>query len=74
MSEKTSNTIRLCLAHTSEAGEEMIFIKLAFDTNWMVTLGPNVNGFEKDLEEFITAKRGTIQGRFVPSQWFHGHR
>ncbi len=42
--------------------------------NWVVTLGPNVNGFEKDLEEFITAKRGTIQGRFVPSQWFHGHR
>ena len=37
----------------SEAGEEMKFIKEAFDTNWVVPLGPNVNGFEKDLEEFI---------------------
>lgn len=24
-----------------------------FDTNWVVPLGPNVNGFEKDLEQFI---------------------
>ena len=48
--------IWLCLAHMSEAGEEMKFIKEAFDTNWVVPLGPNVNGFEKDLEERRTAK------------------
>jgi len=42
--------IYLCLAHMS--GQEMKFIKEAFDTNWVVPLGPNVNGFEKDLEEF----------------------
>ena len=32
---------------------EQKYIKEAFDTNWVVPLGPNVNGFEKDLEEFI---------------------
>lgn len=43
--------IYLCLAHMS--GEEQKFIKEAFDTNWVVPLGPNVNGFEADLEKFV---------------------
>ena len=47
------NRIYLCLAHMSEAGLEQKFIKEAFDTNWVVPLGPNVNGFEKDLEDFV---------------------
>ena len=42
----------MCLAHMSEAGLEQKYIQEAFDTNWVVPLGPNVNGFEKDLEEF----------------------
>ena len=46
--------IYLCLAHMSEDGMEQKYIKEAFDTNWVVPLGPNVNGFEKDLREFIT--------------------
>ena len=37
----------------SEAGIEQKYIKEAFDTNWVVPLGPNVDGFEKDLEEFV---------------------
>jgi dTDP-4-amino-4,6-dideoxygalactose transaminase len=37
----------------SEEGWEQKYIKEAFDTNWVVPLGPNVNGFEKDLEEFV---------------------
>ena len=45
--------IYLCLAHMSEEGIEQKYIKEAFDTNWVVPLGPNVNGFEKDLEEFV---------------------
>ena len=45
--------IYLCLAHMSEAGLEQKYIKEAFDTNWVVPLGPNVNGFEHDLEEFV---------------------
>ncbi|WP_302423701.1 aminotransferase class I/II-fold pyridoxal phosphate-dependent enzyme [uncultured Prevotella sp.] len=43
--------VYLCLAHMS--GKEMDYIKEAFDTNWVVPLGPNVNGFEKDLETFV---------------------
>lgn len=45
------NRIYLCLAHMS--GREMDYIKEAFDTNWVVPLGPNVDGFEKDLEGFL---------------------
>ena len=51
MSER--KRIYLCLAHMSEEGLEQKYIKEAFDTNWVVPLGPNVNGFEKDLEEFV---------------------
>ncbi len=45
--------IYLCLAHMSEAGLEQKFIKEAFDTNWVVPLGPNVNAFENDLKNFV---------------------
>ena len=45
--------IYLCLAHMSEDGMEQKYVKEAFDTNWVVPLGPNVNGFEHDLEEFV---------------------
>lgn len=43
--------IYLCLAHMS--GAEQAFIQEAFDTNWVVPLGPNVNGFEEDLKNFV---------------------
>ena len=45
--------IHLCLAHMSEAGWEEKFVKEAFDTNWVVPLGPNVDAFEADLERFL---------------------
>lgn len=47
-------TIYLCLAHMSEAGLEQKYVKEAFDTNWVVPLGPNVNGFEDDLKSFVS--------------------
>ena len=53
--------IYLCLAHMSDEGLEQKYIKEAFDTNWVVPLGPNVNAFEKDLEEFVTQKTQTAQ-------------
>ena len=46
-----SKRILLCLAHMS--GNEQKFINEAFDTNWVVPLGPNVNAFEEDLEQFL---------------------
>lgn len=45
-------TIYLCLAHMSEEGIEQKYVKEAFDTNWVVPLGPNVNAFEEDLKRF----------------------
>ncbi len=56
MSER--KRIYLCLAHMSEDGMEQKYVKEAFDTNWVVPLGPNVNGFEKDLETFVSDVRG----------------
>lgn len=49
-------TIYLCLAHMSEAGLEQKYVKEAFDTNWVVPMGPNVNAFEHDLEAFANSK------------------
>ena len=49
--EKRKERILLCLCHLS--GNEQKFVNEAFDTNWVVPLGPNVNGFEKDLEDFV---------------------
>jgi len=48
-----ANRIYLCLAHMSEAGWEQKYIQEAFDTNWVVPLGPNVNGFEEDLKQYV---------------------
>lgn len=45
--------IYLCLAHMSEEGIEQKYVKEAFDTNWVVPLGPNVNAFEEDLKRFV---------------------
>ena len=45
--------IYLCLAHMS--GNEMKYIQEAFNTNWVVPLGPNVNGFEDDLKQFVSS-------------------
>ena len=50
--------IYLCLAHMS--GKEQNFIKEAFDTNWVVPLGPNVNGFEEDLKQFVGGRNEVV--------------
>ena len=47
--------IYLCLAHMSEEGLEQKYVKEAFDTNWVVPMGPNVNAFEEDLERFVNS-------------------
>jgi dTDP-4-amino-4,6-dideoxygalactose transaminase len=47
------NRIYLNLAHMSENGLEQKYINEAFESNWVVPLGPNVDGFEKDLEAFV---------------------
>ncbi|KGN98578.1 pyridoxal phosphate-dependent aminotransferase [Porphyromonas macacae] len=47
---------RIWLSLAEMGGEEQKFIQEAFDTNWVVPLGPNVNGFEADLEKYIDGK------------------
>lgn len=56
MSER--KMIYLCLAHMSEDKMEEKYVQEAFDTNWVVPMGPNVNAFEKDLEAFINKVDG----------------
>lgn len=34
-------------------GNEQVYINEAFDTNWIAPLGPNVSGFEQDLEKYL---------------------
>ena len=53
-----SKRIYLCLAHMS--GREQQYIQEAFDTNWVVPLGPNVNGFEEDLKKFVGQDREVV--------------
>lgn len=45
--EMKNQRIYLCLAHMS--GNEMKYIQEAFDANWVVPLGPNVNGVSESL-------------------------
>ena len=54
--------INLCLAHM--CGNEMQYIQEAFDTNWVVPLGPNVNAFEEDLEDFVN-ENGALDKKVV---------
>lgn len=53
-------TIYLCLAHMSEEGIEQKYVKEAFDTNWVVPLGPNVNAFEEDLKRFVGENKEVV--------------
>jgi dTDP-4-amino-4,6-dideoxygalactose transaminase len=47
----TNNKIWLSSPHMG--GNEKKYIDDAFESNWIAPLGPNVNGFEKDLENYL---------------------
>ena len=55
--------IYLCLAHMS--GKEQQYIQEAFETNWVVPLGPNVNAFEDDLAAFVNRTDSTSLSKDV---------
>ena len=44
---------KIWLSSPHMGGKEQDFINEAFDTNWVAPLGPNVTGFENDLENFL---------------------
>ena len=60
--------IYLCLAHMSETGEEQKYVKEAFDTNWVVPMGPNVNAFEQSLEEFLSSEGSGMRSEKLNSK------
>ena len=47
------NNSKIWLSSPHMGGNEQKFIQEAFDTNWIAPLGPNVNGLEKDLENYL---------------------
>ena len=61
-------TIYLCLAHMSEEGFEQKYVKEAFDTNWVVPMGPNVNAFEQSLEDFVNCVKMSNEKLGVSSE------
>ena len=51
---------RILLRMCRMSGHEMKFITEAFEEEWVVPLGPNVTGFEKDLEKFLGEDRCVV--------------
>ena len=58
MYERTNEEIvmekkRIYMASPTMHGEEQLYIKEAFDTNWLAPLGPHVNAFERELAQYV---------------------
>lgn len=49
----TDKRILLASPHMSEEGYEQVYVKEAFDTNWIAPLGSNVDGFERELAQKV---------------------
>jgi dTDP-4-amino-4,6-dideoxygalactose transaminase len=47
------NNSKIWLSSPHMGGNERNYVQEAFDTNWVAPLGPNVNGLENDLEEYL---------------------
>ena len=59
----SNRRIHLCLAKMSPTGEERKYIQEAFDTNWVAPLGPNVDAFENDLENYFNSQLPTSNSK-----------
>ncbi|MGL5937589.1 MAG: DegT/DnrJ/EryC1/StrS family aminotransferase, partial [Phocaeicola sp.] len=53
------NNKKIWLSLAQMGGTEQKYIQEAFDTNWIVPLGPNVNGFEAELKSYLTTEEST---------------
>ena len=56
---KTEMKNKIWLSSPHMGGTEMKYVQEAYDTNWIAPLGPNLNGFEQDLESYL------LEDRFV---------
>ncbi len=50
------NTTKIWLSSPHMGGNEINYIKQAFSENWIAPLGPNITGFESDLEDYLKDK------------------
>ncbi len=46
---------KIWLSSPHMGGNEQKYVNEAFEANWVAPLGPNVDGFEKDIETFLNA-------------------
>lgn len=51
---------KIWLSLAKMSGNEQKYIQEAFDTNWVVPLGPNVNGFEADLSSYLGENKHVV--------------
>ncbi|MCT4614493.1 MAG: aminotransferase class I/II-fold pyridoxal phosphate-dependent enzyme [Marinifilaceae bacterium] len=51
---------RIYLSSPNMGGEEQKYVNLAFEENWVAPLGPNVNGFEEDLKEYLKVADASV--------------
>ena len=65
------NPTKIWLSSPHMGGTEQNFIQEAFDANWVAPLGPNVNGFEQDLESYLDANVhvGTLSSETAAILW-----
>ncbi len=60
---------KIWLSSPHMGGNELKYIHEAFDANWVAPLGPNVNGFEQDLERYLVEKSGgSLTGQLDPAK------
>ena len=50
---KTTLQHKIWLSSPHMGGNEQKYVKEAFDTNWIAPLGPNVTGFERDIQSYL---------------------
>jgi len=54
MTNQTSSmNSKIYLSAPHMSGHELEFIQEAFESNWIAPIGPNINGFENDLENYL---------------------
>ncbi len=53
---------KIWLSSPHMGGTEINYINEAFEKNWIAPLGPNVNGFEEDIQEYLTSKSSSNKG------------
>lgn len=54
------STKRILLSSPTMHGEEQLYIKLAFEKNWIAPLGFNCDGFEKEVCDYLIKNRGGV--------------